>query len=65
MFMGYRVLKFEPDIKNKTPKEHILWVGQLDDIDANHKRDLKALKEVCSHDHRFTLTLFNTMGRKV
>ena len=46
--MGYRVLKFEPDIKNKTPKEHILWVGQIEDIDIDHKRDLKPLKDVCN-----------------
>jgi hypothetical protein len=69
MFMGYRVLKFEPDIKNKTPKEHILWIGQMEDMDANHKRDLKNLKEVCSHDHRFTLTQweekFNAYDYKV
>ena len=68
-FMGYRVLKFEPAIKNKTPKEHILWIGQMEDMDANHKRDLKNLKEVCSHDHRFTLhqweEKFNAFDYKV
>jgi len=53
--MGYKVLKFEPNQLSKTPKENILWIGQMEDIDANNKRDLKNLKEVCSHDHRFTL----------
>jgi len=30
-------------------------VGQIEDIDANHKRDLKPLKDVCNYENRFTL----------
>ncbi len=67
--MGYKVLKFEPKIISKTPKEHILWIGQMENLDANYKRNLKNLQEVCSHDHRFTLhqweERFNSFDYKI
>ena len=53
--MSYRVLKFEPDIKSKTPKEHILWVGQLDNMQVEINSKIKELKEICTFDNRFTL----------
>lgn len=59
-FMGYRVLKFEPAIKNKTPKEHILWIGQMEDMDANHKRDLKILKKFAA----MTIVLLYINGKR-
>jgi len=53
--MSYRVLKFEPDIKSKTPKEHILWIGQLENMQVEINSKIKELKEICNYDNRFTL----------
>ena len=53
--MSYRVLKFEPDIKLKTPKEHILWAGQLEDMQVEINQKVKELKELCTFENRFTL----------
>ena len=53
--MGYRVLKFEPDIKSTTPIENILWIGQFEHMQVENNPKLKNLKELCSPDNRFTL----------
>ena len=53
--MSYRVLKFEPDIKLPTPKENILWVGQLENMQVEINSKIKELKEICNYDNRFTL----------
>jgi hypothetical protein len=53
--MSYRVLKFEPDIKSKTPKEHILWAGQLEDMQVEINQKVKELKALCTFENRFTL----------
>ncbi len=53
--MSYRVLKFEPDIKIPTPKENILWVGQLENMQVEINSKIKELKEICTFDNRFTL----------